>query len=371
MKVRTLVKKTPLSGLVLLLALLICVPSQSQPEKIWEIPVETPEFYSAAEALRNADIDTALISFKKIARENAGTSLGAEALGIVGRYSPAAEQKQILESIVTQYRGSRYAIWAQMNLSDIQGQGKAEAFNRAMDSYLRSLKAPTITEVVSQRHANLVKRYKALSFETRMGIMAIYDTALKGYTHEKIEYRKGFRLGHFCREAYPFNDSESIAGQIERNYEQGPYAKSIPPGSGRRGKRINPFLENLSPSRGSCGPRPKFEIRTYTGPFEYTQLALSHTTFVLDGFNVLDSVDVKCQLDEEMQGKKPYEVITFIYRPSQRLAPGRHTLVVEVQLNPYQKNSGYKEGYSKLEIPFTVGRERDDHEDEREDYDDD
>ena len=347
-----------------LLVTLVTFEGFGQPRPDFDVLIVTPEAMSVNELMDKDDLDGAKAVWLKIAREQAGLPLGANSLVWLLRSTDSkSEQIELLKRLVREYPGSRYELVGKGGLVARKYENDQPGYVRALDLLIQTYGGPSLQAVLQQSPSKLAKSVRQLSWEVQSGLVGAYLGLQNNYLFNK-DYRKSFCLAHFCREAFPFTwESGNVNARLSLSYEFLKYGQQVTHSSARK----DPIIQVLSPSRSSQkGPRPKFSFQANAGLWP-DRIDLADFKCKLDGVDVRKSLVVKSDLDEKLTGTRPFEYLTFTYRPAQKLARGRHVLEVEVPIVGY--NPHYGGGLTKFQIPVNVGNDRDDSEDEREDDD--
>jgi len=185
-----------------------------------------------------------------------------------------------------------------------------------------------------------VTRFHGLPLEIQQGLVEAYIDLLACLAIQLERYDDALPLALFNREALP------VVAPTRSTY-------------------LDPQVRVKQPKNGQKkGPRPKFKAEVTVGDYRYPQVNLGALQFLVDGQDRRAEVVVESTINKKyLQQGEPFEHLRLTWRPVTRLAPGSHTITLVVQVADYRGAAGR----TRTDLTFTVAKESDDDEDERDD----
>lgn len=351
-----------LAGTLILGLGLAVLAAPSQPEKVYERYVQTPEM-AWAEALcsrgeeEEGDIARGLALFAKVGAEHPGTTLGAVALLSQAKYSDSAQAVPIYQAVISAYPRTFFEISARKNLLYVQ-YGQTRAYFAAVERLAQSYGGPSLAELSRGDQSKASARVRALPLEYQKGLVTIYSSL-----HDMSEPAEAVPIAQFIRDTFFLLLDDN---QASRDLQFDISMANIGTWLGIGDPMVNPTVRLLSHER-EAGPRPKFVLELSTGPYPTPMIDLHSLKVKLDGQDFRPNLVASSRIKHHAKRAKGLSIeerIRVSGRPAQNLSRGPHTLDVEVSCDGYPPD-GTGPGRTHKVYTFTVGRDRDDDEDDQ------
>ncbi len=317
--------------------LLILSASHGQPAPAYEPFKPTEEWGRYMGELYNTSTRSqGVVHMCELAARERGRTIGAKALFMAGSYcEDKTLYRQLLSQVVSEYPNSLFAIEAQIGLMNLTTAPSKDAFYASRNQFLASLGCPTLDEIYRNRRA-AVQKMRGRSVEVKRATVSVYE-GISHLLYKSDKYREAIAVCQFGKEW-------AAAGSIPVSFNA-ELGLSIDELSGRSGPYQvlyrKPEVDIRSPKPGhKCGSRPHIRFDIRTGDYRYAQPW--HPVITLDGQNLTPEFELQSKYDlKSRTGPNKYFVQQrYSFRPSTALAPGRHTVRVQVDIHP--KETAYK-----------------------------
>lgn len=344
------------------LALLLVSPAEAR-----EPLVQTAEFKAARKLILTSYFAQGVKAYLEIADKNPGTRLGAAALGEAFLSTSGVEQrKAILQRIVREYPGTADEIVARIDLIGFSFSSYQDPGGNlgAVEQLAKSLGGPSIAEILSRVDLlRLSQKIWGLGDEIQYGLVSAYIQLREDLRHLE-RFQDALTLAIFVRQTFARVDE---LGQLQRDVEMAwlrANSRSLNSLYSLDRPTVDPKLRVKGRRRGLCGVRPRFSFEASTGPLPYHQINLATSKFLLDGQDLSSNLEVSSHIDARAAegSKRPFETLRISLRVPRPLAPGIHTLVVEIRSDGYKPGGP---GLTRYEHAFRCHPIEDDDEDDR------
>ena len=271
----------------------------------------------------------------------------------------------IYQRIIRDYPRTGFELTARSNELWLQtGYKNEKAYTAGADQLVQSFGGPSLQQIqTSPQLGRLTDQVLALPTEYQYALSGVYQT-LSGSLHDQRQFQSALTLAIFNRQTFAKFDENDLLSDIEFNWIR---VNGLDPAlQTSRGDDVNPTLKVRS-RRGNFGPRPRFTFQTSTGPLPTAQVSLANSKFLLDGQNFLPQLVIRSRIDQSVgkhRREKPFEILRLSGRPAQRLAPGIHTLSLEIRVEGYRPGNP---GLTTYNLKFRVYPNCDDDEDNADD----
>lgn len=351
--------------LAVLLSILAGLPVQAQPRD-YERFQPTAEYQEACRLLNEGQRVEGRRRLLDIAARHPGTTLGARSLGQAAAHvDNNGDSRPILQQIIAGYPNSRFEIGARLDLLALDYGDRLAEWVVATDRLAQSFGGPALGDIIKDKNrAALVAQIRALPTEKRRGLRVVYRELHAGLANQLRRFDDALPLALFKREAFAAEGE----GSGDLLYD----LVNLTTGTWT-GYRPNPpkdptvTIKSPKPDQRK-GPRPKIRVEITCGDWHQPQVDLAKLQFGLDQTDLKPLMKVTTKVNNKLKDDQVFERLRLVFRPSQALSPGTHTVSITVPVQGYR---GTGPGQTRVTWSFVVSKPHDDPDDEKNDDEDD